>query len=393
MKKALIGSISFVVLAVLATLTFYYYNDQEQQFNITYIVTTGGYIDGETNQKVANTVTTYYWVDGSKILMEKPSNITYAIWYFYDESGVYGFQYEGTNYIFEKNILGDVTRIFNMSTGTFVGEYTYDAWGNILSQTNNTVTNANPFRYRSYYYDQETGFYYLNSRYYDPATGRFINADDPTTLFATASIAGGANLFAYCLNNPIAYADDSGESILLTLSIAFIVGAVIAGGVSAGVQLVTEGSIDWGVVGIDALFGGANGLLIVSGIGAIGQMALGGLISMENYMAVAGYRGDEIIQAGMMISFGIGFIAGAIRGDGLMKGKFNMVNGMEKQVINAFKSNGFSVGVKTFNQTLGRYFQQRAIMQLIQSGTYQFLGKTTTYWGKKVVGINALYGG
>jgi RHS repeat-associated protein len=166
---------------------------------------------GVRTQKTVNGVTTTYWVDGDRILMEKPSNLNYGMWYYYDESGVYAFQYEGTNYIFQKNIFGDVTRIYNMHTGAFVGEYVYDAWGKIIYQTNNTITNANPFRYRSYYYDTESGFYYLNSRYYDPETGRFINADDPTMLLSNAGIVGGANLFAYCLNNPIKFVDPSGE--------------------------------------------------------------------------------------------------------------------------------------------------------------------------------------
>jgi len=69
-----------------------------------------------------------------------------------------------------------------------------------------------------------------------------------------------------------------------------------------------------------------------------------------------------------------------------------MVNGMEKQVIQAFKHQGFRAGVKTFNQTLGRHFQQQATRQLVQSGAYQFVGKTAMFWGKKATGIGALYG-
>jgi RHS repeat-associated protein len=117
---------------------------------------------------------------------------------------------------------GDVTRIYNMHTGAFVGEYVYDAWGKIIYQTNNTITNANPFRYRSYYYDTESGFYYLNSRYYDPETGRFINADDPTMLLSNAGIVGGANLFAYCLNNPIMRIDNLGKSSHLNHMVSVI---------------------------------------------------------------------------------------------------------------------------------------------------------------------------
>ena len=78
------------------------------------------------------------------------------------------------------------------------------------SSYNNSVAKLNPFRYRGYYYDTETGFYYLNSRYYDPAIGRFINADDISYIQPTE--INGLNLFAYCGNNPVMYVDSVGTS-------------------------------------------------------------------------------------------------------------------------------------------------------------------------------------
>ena len=113
----------------------------------------------------------------------------------------------GTTYVYRKNFFGDVTAIYRGATK--VAEYAYDAWGNctIVSDTNGIGT-ANPFRYRSYFWDNDLQLYYLMSRYYDPQTGRFLNADgleylDPETL-------GGLNLYAYCLNNPIKYSDKYG---------------------------------------------------------------------------------------------------------------------------------------------------------------------------------------
>ncbi len=88
-----------------------------------------------------------------------------------------------------------------------VVEYTYDPYGNIITQTNSAVADANPYRYRGYRYDEETGFYYLNSRYYNPRTGRFLNADG--MLKASGSVLGH-NMFAYTSNNPIMYVDPSG---------------------------------------------------------------------------------------------------------------------------------------------------------------------------------------
>ena len=96
--------------------------------------------------------------------------------YVYDEAGSpIGFKYCTTgyaigtfdSYVFEKNLQGDIIAIYNTS-GTAVATYKYDAWGNVISATG-TMASVNPFRYRGYYYDTETGFYYLQSRYYDPA--------------------------------------------------------------------------------------------------------------------------------------------------------------------------------------------------------------------------------
>ena len=117
-------------------------------------------------------------------------------------------------YLFAKNIQGDILYIYNTS-GTRVATYTYDAWGKCYVTYQNggasTAARYNPFRYRGYYYDTETGFYYLNSRYYDPSVGRFLNADGQLNTGLL-----GYNLFAYCYNNPVMYVDPNGESLMVT---------------------------------------------------------------------------------------------------------------------------------------------------------------------------------
>ena len=118
-------------------------------------------------------------------------------------------EYNGTKYTYVKNLQGDVIRIIN-ANGVTVVEYNYDAWGNILSTTGSmasTLGAINPFRYRGYYYDTESGWYYLNSRYYDPLVGRFLNADG--VIGANGGIMG-YNMFAYCDNNPVMYVDPNG---------------------------------------------------------------------------------------------------------------------------------------------------------------------------------------
>ena len=128
----------------------------------------------------------------------------------YDASGIpMSVVYNGTAYFYTVNLQGDVMAIVD-ATGTAVVSYAYDAWGNILSVTGtmaDTLGESNPLRYRGYVYDPETELYYLQSRYYDPELGRFINADAFTS---TGQGILGNNMFAYCLNNPVNLTDPFG---------------------------------------------------------------------------------------------------------------------------------------------------------------------------------------
>ena len=149
----------------------------------------------------------YYYADGLLVRQTWGSNY---IDFLYDESGVFSFVYNGTQYYYIKNLQGDVVAIAN-SNGTILVEYVYDAWGDVISITGTeaaTLGAVNPIRYRGYYFDTDTEFYYLNSRYYDPEIRRFINADE---YASTGQGFIGYNMYAYCGNNPISRIDDSGE--------------------------------------------------------------------------------------------------------------------------------------------------------------------------------------
>ena len=116
-------------------------------------------------------------------------------------------KYNNTLYYYVLNAQGDVVRIVDSSRNT-VASYTYDPWGKIISSSG-TLADINPLRYRGYYYDSETGFYYLQSRYYDPEIGRFINADS----YASTDMVGllSTNMFSYCENNPVMRVDPTGK--------------------------------------------------------------------------------------------------------------------------------------------------------------------------------------
>ena len=192
--------------------------------------------DGIRIMKDFEGIKTRYLLDGTNIIAQEVTNgdsLDY-IYFFYDASGSpVGMNYLGYNYYYKKNLQGDIIEIWGTEDGTdnhtfrCLVKYVYDAWGNILQMNDTTdgwfkVGTANPFRYRGYYYDNESGFYYLQSRYYDPATGRFLNADDTATIFIQKNIFS-ANLYAYCFNNPANMIDFTGESP------ANIIGGIIGG--------------------------------------------------------------------------------------------------------------------------------------------------------------------
>lgn len=172
--------------------------------------------DGLRTSKTVGGVTTDYVWDGTQLLMQQ-SGTDSPMYFFYDAEGCIGFQYNGNRYYYRKNLQGDVIALMN-SAGTILCNYTYDAWGKLLEITDNSngiITDAthigflNPIRYRGYYYDHETGFYYVSSRYYDPEIGRWINAD--SVIAGVGGDLKGYNLFAYCFNNPVNMDDQAGS--------------------------------------------------------------------------------------------------------------------------------------------------------------------------------------
>ena len=160
-----------------------------------------------TSKTVNGTTYRYYYAGGKLMRMTWGTN---TIDFSYDANGTpYAMKYNGTVYYYITNLQGDVMRIVDAS-GTVMASYDYDPYGKVISATG-TLAGVNPLRYRGYVYDWETGFYYLQSRYYDPTIGRFLNVDG---YVSTGQGIIGHNMFAYCGNNPVINEDKTGQFFL-----------------------------------------------------------------------------------------------------------------------------------------------------------------------------------
>ena len=194
--------------------------------------------DGNKKTKTVNGNVTKYEYAGDQLLYE---NTGYRkIYYVYDSNGnvlsaIYKASQHATEqtYYYAHNWRGDVVALYD-STGALFATYDYDAWGKLLSvkdANGDPITGAtsfaiaNPFRYRGYYYDRDSGLYYLQSRYYDPTTGRFVNAD--ALAYTTSDSFIGLNLFAYAENNSINNVDATGNIAIPLIKIVEIAGVII----------------------------------------------------------------------------------------------------------------------------------------------------------------------
>ena len=223
-------------------------------------ITTGGKTskytydaDGIRSTKDVNGTKHEYRTLNGKVVWEKIGEGTSAkiMVFSYDTQGrPFGFKFSKnngasyTNYFYALNQQGDVMKIFRPITvkdadGNVTGytektyaTYTYDAWGkltgildsggnNLINKqtTSTALANLNPLRYCGYYYDNETGFYYLQSRYYDPTMRRFLNAD---AYASTGQGFVGVNMFAYCTNNPVTYADHTGTAANSIFNVSYL---------------------------------------------------------------------------------------------------------------------------------------------------------------------------
>ncbi|MBE6635909.1 MAG: RHS repeat-associated core domain-containing protein, partial [Ruminococcaceae bacterium] len=273
--------------------------------------------EGIRTSKTVNGVTTTYYLSGSQIIAEETSgNLTV---YIYDSNGSpIGMQYHGSSYAedvwdvfwYEKNLQGDIVAVYN-DAGTKLVTYYYDAFGYCIASYDNNGSSTrayyNPFRYRGYYYDKDLDLYYLNSRYYDGRTGRFISPDAPSYLGANGDL-NSYNLYAYCSNNPVMYADPSGRfpitSLLIGIGIGALFGTIYSGmtSIAAGnrgktfVADVLEGALTGATLGAATTLGGLVATEAIVGMAAatsFGTLILSSYVTgMANY-TISQYLNEE----------------------------------------------------------------------------------------------------
>ena len=200
----------------------------------TYTYNSDGLRTGKTN---GSTTYSYKWNENGQLSSMVCG--TSSAWFYYDHEGkpLYMEYADGNDecsgsYRYILNLQGDVVGLYDLTRDCMAMTYTYDAWGRELSwSTLNSgyagLLYGNPLTYRGYIYDRETGFYYLQSRYYDPSVGRFLNADD-TVCLGESDTKSGFNLFTYCENNPADYKDPSGYGPVGT-----IIGGILGFGLGA----------------------------------------------------------------------------------------------------------------------------------------------------------------
>ena len=242
------------------------------------------------------------------------------------------------------NAQGDVIAIIDDYAERVVN-YEYSAWGELLSVTGSkadTVGTLNPFRYRGYCYDTETGFYYVSSRYYDPEIGRFISADDTEYLGADGSVLS-CNLFAYCMNNPVNRFDVDGNWSLPNWATKLVVGvgAIVIGAAVVAATAATGGAATAAFVGA-----AVAGLKTAAVSGAISAAVSAGTRAVSHRVSTGSWSGaGKAAVHGAVDGFANGFMTG-----GIMAGGSQILSSAFKLAANAGAATGRNGGLAIGNK-------------------------------------------
>ena len=285
---------------------------------------------GIRTKKETEEGTTEYSLIGSKIMkMEKVTSSGKITMYFtYDQRDeLQSVTESNKEYYYIKDITGNIIKIKD-EEGNSIVEYKYDAYGKVEKTIieNNNVSKYNPFIYKGYYYDEETELYYCNTRYYSPEIGRWISIDDVDYLDSES--INGLNLYCYCMNDPVNYADPSGHSVILAMLLGAGIGLVVGLGSQLASDVisnvVTNGFdfSEWEMSSwqtyVGAGLGGAIGGALTPFLGPVATGFITGasstVISMglSNITGASNYSLGEIFATSLLIGSVSGITAGIL---------------------------------------------------------------------------------
>lgn len=279
---------------------------------------------GRRVRKTVDGVTTDFRMAGELLMSQKAGDVT--TYFSYDSAGnLIGMSAGSNRYFYTRNAQNDITGLID-ENGVSVVQYQYDSWGKLLGITGSlasTIGKRNPFRYRGYYYDDETGMYYLQSRYYDPEIKRFICADDIDNVSDLQEMPIEKNLYIYCDNNPIARIDTNGRA-WLGVAIAGIAGALS----SVGKQI-KDGKSLKELNLIDVASSAISCAVAVTGLGKAVQAVVSGVTSFASSISNGEKIGESFLAAGLNAAIaltGPGAAYGAKLGRLKIKRKLNKLN-------------------------------------------------------------------
>ena len=294
----------------------------------------------------------------------------------YDHTGVFTVKYNNATYFYRKDAQANIVALLD-NNGSVVVKYKYDAWGKcqttVVDSSATEIANLNPFRYRSYYFDTETGFYFLKTRYYDPEIGRFMTIDDISYLDPES--INGLNLYAYCRNNPVNRVDSEGNFAISTI----LIGCLIAFAVGATVSTVSQGlqygwnNISVGQVLVDGLFAAASVALAATGIPFIASVGIGTAMGLGQYAIDSAFHGEAMTWQGAIIATVMGGIGGAISGAGAKNLKsiasiYDNMTGRAAQGFKALITTAQKYGLGSKQITLVNNLYGKAIQTAVNQG-------------------------
>ena len=292
--------------------------------------------------------------------------------FLYDHTGVFAVKHNNATYFYRKDAQANIVALLD-SNGSVVVKYGYDAWGNckVLNASGLEITDdthigiLNPFRYRSYYFDTETGFYFLKTRYYDPEIGRFMTIDDLSYLDPDS--INGLNLYAYCGNNPVLNIDPTGHSFVAALVI-FAIGSLISWGLSElfGAQIAG---------GISSIAGGGTAISTGISLCAFGPWGIAaGVVLM--------------IAGGLTVAFGTNEIVSGITGNNYIRDAIghNLYDGLYFG-LNIFSSVGSLAGnigmTYASNKILANVMQNPQAIQNYSRFQFETYARYSSQWTLK----------